>query len=176
MRVTPFGMTTEQIRDELAPLRSSLSIAIVRSKNAFNIGTMIRVAHSFLVNEIVLVGSDDWYRRAAMGMQKYERVVELPDEEALLAHARGKRLVGVERDAARRSLWEAPMPDDMMLVFGSENEGVPERILQACDDVIAIPMYGINHSYPVAVACGMVLCEWARRRDPRARLNETRET
>jgi len=33
--------------------------------------------------------------------------------------------------------------------------------------VIAIPMYGINHSYPVAVAAGMVLCEWARRYDPR---------
>jgi hypothetical protein len=29
-------------------------------------------------------------------------------------------------------------------------------------------MYGINHSYPVAIAAGMVLCEWARRRDPRA--------
>jgi tRNA G18 (ribose-2'-O)-methylase SpoU len=33
--------------------------------------------------------------------------------------------------------------------------------------VIAIPMYGINHSYPVAIAAGMTMCEWARRRDPR---------
>jgi hypothetical protein len=41
------------------------------------------------------------------------------------------------------------------------------ELLAAARDVVAIPMYGINHSFPVTVAVGMVLCEWARRRDPR---------
>ena len=55
----------------------------------------------------------------------------------------------------------------MVLLFGSENDGVPPRLLEAASEVIAIPMYGVNHSFPVSVAAGMVLCEWARRRDPR---------
>jgi tRNA G18 (ribose-2'-O)-methylase SpoU len=61
------------------------------------------------------------------------------------------------------------MPKDLVFVFGSENDGVPARLVAECRDVLAIPMYGINHSYPVAIAAGMVMCEWARRRDPRGR-------
>jgi tRNA G18 (ribose-2'-O)-methylase SpoU len=55
----------------------------------------------------------------------------------------------------------------VVLLFGSEDEGIPDGLLSASAEVIAIPMYGINHSYPVAISAGMVLCEWARRRDPR---------
>ncbi len=169
MKIAPFGLSTDEIKRELAPLRNDFSVAIVRAKNPFNIGAIIRVAHSFLVREIFLIGSEPYYERAAMGMQKYETIVECPDERAFLEAVVGRPLIGVERDHARTSLWEAPMPKDLVFIFGSEDDGVPARLLEACAEVLAIPMYGINHSYPVAIAAGMVMCEWARRRDPRAR-------
>jgi tRNA G18 (ribose-2'-O)-methylase SpoU len=169
-KVTPFGLDTEAIRDELRPLRNDLSIAICRAKNPFNIGAIIRVAHSFLVREIFLIGTEPWYERAAMGMHKYETIVEVPDEGAFLEAVAGRPLVGVERDDARTTIWEAAAPPGLVYLFGSENDGLPRALLDACTDVVAIPMYGINHSYPVAIAAGMVLCEWARRRDPRGRL------
>ena len=52
VKVPPFGLTTDEIRAELAFLRSDFSVAICRAKNPFNIGAIIRVAHSFLVREI----------------------------------------------------------------------------------------------------------------------------
>ncbi len=169
-KVAPFGLDTEAIRDELRPLRNDLSIAICRAKNPFNVGAIIRVAHSFLVREVFLIGTEPWYERAAMGMHKYETVVECPDEAAFLAATAGRPLVGVERDDASTTIWEAPAPRDLVYLLGSENDGLPRSLLEACTSVVAIPMYGINHSYPVAIAAGMVLCEWARRRDPRGRL------
>jgi tRNA G18 (ribose-2'-O)-methylase SpoU len=168
MKVPPFGLSTEEIRRELEPLRSDFSVAVCRAKNPFNVGAIIRVAHSFLVREIFLIGSEPYYERAAMGMSKYETIVECPDERSFLEKVAGRPLVGVERDHATTSLWEAGMPRDLVFVFGSENDGVPPSLLSACGEVLAIPMYGINHSYPVAIAAGMVMCEWARRRDPRA--------
>ena len=168
MKVPPFGMSTEEIRRELSPLRHDLSIAVVRAKNPFNIGAIIRTAHSFLVREIFLVGTEPFYERAAMGMAKYETIVECPDEASFLERVGGRPLVGVERDAARTSIWEAEMPRDVIFLFGSEDDGVPPALLAACTEVVAIPMYGINHSFPVTVAAGIVLAEWARRRDPRA--------
>jgi tRNA G18 (ribose-2'-O)-methylase SpoU len=102
-----------------------------------------------------------------MGMHKYETIVECPDEAAFLDAARGRPLIGVERDHARRTLWEAAMPPGLVFLLGSENDGLAPGLLAACEDVIAIPMYGINHSFPVSIAAGMVMCEWARRRDPR---------
>ncbi len=169
MKVPSFGLSTEEIRDELSSLRNDFSIAICRAKNPFNIGAIIRVAHSFLVREIFLIGTEPYYERAAMGMQKYEKIVECPDEESFRACVADRPLIGVERDHARTTIWEAPMPRDLVFLFGSENDGLPASLLEACSEIVAIPMYGINHSYPVAIAAGMVMCEWARRKDPRGR-------
>jgi tRNA G18 (ribose-2'-O)-methylase SpoU len=173
VKITPFGLSTEEIKGELAPLRNDFSIAVCRAKNPFNIGAIIRVAHSFLVREIFLIGTEPFYERAAMGMQKYETIVECPDEAAFLAATAGRPLIGVERDHAKTTIWEAQMPPGLVFLFGSENDGLPEVLIDACTNVVAIPMYGINHSYPVAIAAGMVLCEWARRKDPRGRESPT---
>jgi tRNA G18 (ribose-2'-O)-methylase SpoU len=170
VKIPSFGMSTDEIKGELAPLRNDLSIAVVRAKNPFNVGAIIRVAHSFLVREIFLIGVEPYYEKASMGMQKYETIVECPDEDAFLERVKGRPLIGVEREPASLSLWEQPMPKDLVFLFGSENEGLSERLVAACEGVLAIPMYGINNSYPVTVAAGMVLCEWARRHDPRGRL------
>ena len=172
MKVPPFGLPRPVIREELDRLRHPLRVAVDRAKNPFNIGAIVRTAHSFLVREILLVGTEPWYRRAAMGMQRYEHIVELPDEEALLARAQegGWPLVAFEKDHATVGLWEADLPEDAVLVFGNEDDGVSPRILEAAHEVVAIPMYGINHSYPVAVAAGMALAEWARRRYQAGRL------
>ena len=171
-KVPPFELSTEEIRRELHPLRHDFSIAVCRAKNPFNIGAIIRVAHSFLVKEIFLIGTEPYYEKAAMGMHKYETIVEPEDEAAFLELVKGRPLLGVERDHARSTLWEAKMPKDVVLLLGSEDDGIPPVLLEACDDVLAIPMYGINHSYPVAIAAGMVMCEWARRRDPRGKARE----
>lgn len=144
-----------------------MSVAVIRAKNPFNIGAIIRVAHSFLVREIFLVGTEPYYERAAMGMHRYERIVECPDEAAFLEAVAGRPLFSVERDHADTTIWQVDYPEDVVLLFGSENDGIPAPLLEASARVIAIPMYGVNHSYPVSVAAGMVLCEWARRRDPR---------
>lgn len=172
MKIPPFELSTAEIRDELSKLRGRHAIAVVRAKNPFNVGAIIRVAHSFLVDRIYLIGVEPFYERAAMGMQKYENIVECPDEEAFLSEVRGRPLIGVERDDATTSYWEAPMPDDSVFLLGSENDGLPKSLLDACETVVAIPMYGINHSFPVTVAAGMVLAEFARRRDPRARVGD----
>ncbi|NUP07629.1 MAG: TrmH family RNA methyltransferase [Polyangiaceae bacterium] len=170
MKIPAFGYETSEIRSELDKLRNDVSIAVVRAKNPFNVGAIIRVAHSFLVKEIFLIGVEPYYEKAAMGMQKYENIVDARDEATFLDLVKGRPLIGVERDHADASLWEAPMPKDAVFVLGSENDGVPPLLLEACSTVLAIPMYGINHSFPVTVAAGMVLCEWARRKDPRGRL------
>jgi tRNA G18 (ribose-2'-O)-methylase SpoU len=167
MYVAPFDLPLSEIRRELDLLRTPLRIAVQRSKNPFNIGAIIRVAHSFLVREIVLIGEEPYYERASMGMEKYENITRIPDEESFVHHAReqGWKLVAIEKDHPEvHGLWDYQFPDgDCVLVFGSENEGVSREILQASEAVVAIPMFGINHSYPVSVAAGITMAEWSRR-------------
>src|SRR5512135_2716151 len=103
MKVPSFDMPLDEVKASLEPLRRPLSIAILRAQNPFNVGAIIRVAHSFLVKNIVLVGDEPFYQRAAMGMQRYENLVYLPDDSALIAWARERALpvLAFEREHAR---------------------------------------------------------------------------
>jgi tRNA G18 (ribose-2'-O)-methylase SpoU len=168
MKVPAFDLPLEEIRRSLEPLRRPLSIAVLRSNNPFNVGAIIRTAHSFLVREIVLVGDEPYYERAAMGMQRYENLVELPNEAALIpwARERGLHIAVFEREQAQVNLWKAALPEQCLLVFGSEKHSVPEELAKAADEVVAIPMAGINNSYPVTVAAGIAMAEWTRRHFP----------
>ena len=165
MRVPSFDLAPAEVKASLAPLRRPLSIAILRSRNPFNVGAIIRVAHSFLVKEIVLVGDERFYLRAAMGMQRYENLVYLPSDDALVAWAaeRSLPMLAFEREHARVDLWHATLPEECLMVFGSEATGIPATLIAAAHEVLAIPMYGINNSFPVTVAAGIAMAEWTRR-------------
>ena len=163
--VPPLDYTPEEVRSLLRPLRNRVSVAVYSAQNAFAVGAIIRVAHSFLVREILLIGETPFYEKASMGMQHFEDVVVLPDENAFFEHARGRPLWAIEKDHATTSLYDiAGYPDDVVLVLGSERAGLPSVILERADSVLAIPMYGVNHSLPLAVAAGIVMSDWARRR------------
>jgi tRNA G18 (ribose-2'-O)-methylase SpoU len=163
--VPPFEMPRSEVRSELDRIRHPFRVAIDRAKNPFNIGSIIRTAHSFLAKEIILIGTEPWYERAAMGMQRYENIIELPTERTFLDVARqsGWKLIAFEKDHAQVGLWETELPDDAVLIFGNEDDGCSPVILEAAEQVVGIPMFGINHSYPISVAAGIAMAEWARR-------------
>jgi tRNA G18 (ribose-2'-O)-methylase SpoU len=165
MKVPAFDMPTDEVKASLEPLRRPLSVAILRARNPFNVGAIIRVAHSFLVKNVVLVGDEPFYQRAAMGMQRYENLVYLPDDAALVAwvHERAMPMLAFEREHARTDLWHADLPEECLMVFGSESTGISQTLIAAADQVVAIPMYGINNSFPVTVAAGIAMAEWTRR-------------
>jgi tRNA G18 (ribose-2'-O)-methylase SpoU len=165
MKVPDFDMPLDEVKDSLRPLRRPLTIAILRARNPFNVGAIIRVAHSFLVKNIVLVGDEPFYQRAAMGMQRYEDLVYLPDDAALVTWARERALpvLAFEREHARVDLWHATLPEECLMIFGSESTGISDALIAAADQVVGIPMYGINNSFPVTVAAGIAMAEWTRR-------------
>ena len=132
----PLNATTEEIREGLLPLRNGLSVAVLAAGNPFAIGAIIRVAHSFLVREVLLVGTESHYEKASMGMQHLERVVRLADEEAFFAYVHGRPVFAFEREQAKRSYHDVvSYPENVVLAFGSERLGFPAGFLERCDDV-----------------------------------------
>ena len=161
----PLGAAPEEVRALLAPLRNDFTVALHAADNAFAVGAIIRVAHSFLAREIVLIGDAPYYEKASMGMEKYESVVRVADDDAFLAHVGTRPLWAVEKDHATTSIHAVTsFPCDVVLLFGSERFGIPESLVRRAEAVIGIPIYGVNHSLPLAVAAGIVMSEWARRR------------
>ena len=161
----PLHATPEEVKEALAPLRHDFSVAVFAAENAFAVGAIIRVAHNFLAREIVLVGNEPHYEKASMGMEKYESIVRVADEEALVAQVSGRPMWCLEKEHATRSLY-APeaFPKDVVFVFGSERFGIPKPLIDRADAVVGIPIYGVNNSLPLAVASGIVMSEWTRRK------------
>jgi tRNA (cytidine/uridine-2'-O-)-methyltransferase len=66
---------------------------------------------------------------------------------------------------ATQSFWEAPIGPTSCLVFGNEEEGMPDRILEKYPERgFRIPMTGAVRSLNLATAVGIVLFEGLRRR------------
>ncbi|HJR51394.1 MAG TPA: tRNA (cytidine(34)-2'-O)-methyltransferase [Gemmatimonadales bacterium] len=64
---------------------------------------------------------------------------------------------------AERSFWQAPYRSNSCLVFGSETDGMPDRILEKHPDrCFTIPMSGAVRSLNLATAVGIVLYEALR--------------
>jgi tRNA G18 (ribose-2'-O)-methylase SpoU len=161
----PLGFDTNEVRALLAPLRNDFSIALYAADNAFAVGAIIRVAHSFLAREIILIGDAPYYEKASMGMEKYETVVRVPDEAGLMAHVAERPLWAVEKDHATTNIHAVEaFPKDVVFLFGSERFGIPDPLVKQAANVIGIPIYGVNHSLPLAIAAGIVMNEWARRK------------
>ena len=164
--VPPIGLSLDEIRTELDRIRHPFRLAVRRAKNPFNVGAIIRTAHSFLPQEIILIGTEPFYERAAMGMHRYEHVTHVDSEEVFVERARreGWHLSVLERESPTVSLWEAALPDGAVIVVGNEDDGVGELLRAAATEIVGIPMFGLNHSYPMTAAAAIALGEWARRR------------
>lgn len=161
----PVDDPPEHVREILAPIRNGISIAVETAGNAFAVGAIIRVAHSYLVRDVVLIGSEPHYEKASMGMHRFERIVRVEDDDAFFRSVAPRPVYAFEREHARRSLYEIEsFPDDAVFLFGSERFGLSRETLSRCDDVIGIPLFGINNSLPLAVAVGIGLSFWAHRR------------
>jgi tRNA G18 (ribose-2'-O)-methylase SpoU len=161
----PLDATPDEVKEALAPLRHDFSVAVFAAENAFAVGAIIRVAHNFLAREIVLVGREPHYEKASIRREKYESVERVADADALLAHVRGRPMWCLEKEHATRSLYAPePFPRDVVFVFGSERFGVPKALVDRADAVLGIPIYGVNNSLPLAVAAGIVMSEWTRRK------------
>src|SRR5690606_26437035 len=83
------------------------------------------------------------------------RVNRLKDALAR-AHAHGLRVVACS-EKARTDIGDADLYGPLVLVMGSEDEGISDSVLRMADELVRIPMAGSIGSLNVSVAAGIVL-------------------
>jgi 23S rRNA (guanosine2251-2'-O)-methyltransferase len=78
---------------------------------------------------------------------------------------RGYWVAGTDSDG-ETSVWEMDWDRPLVLVVGSEGEGIRRRVLEACDYRIRIPMKGPAESLNASVAAGIILFAATQTVDP----------
>jgi len=129
-----------------------------------NLGTILRTMDGVNATGLILAGNctdpyDPSAIRASMGAiftktlvkSNLEEVVQLINQNNLFS-------VGTS-DSARVNYREIKYSRDMMLVMGSERQGLPQELQAICNEVVALPMLGSCDSLNLAVATGVILYE-----------------
>ena len=157
------GQPNEQIFAALEKKRTSLEIAIENLEHDFNIGSIVRTANSFNVAKVHIIGRKKYNRRGAMCTDKYLEIVHHSSLEDFLASQEGRELVAIENNTPRAGpLYEKAFARDTTLIFGSENSGITEDLLNAAYDVRYIESFGSTRSVNVGAAAAIAMYEYIR--------------
>jgi TrmH family RNA methyltransferase len=132
-----------------------------------NLGTILRTADAVGASGVILIGAtadpyDPEALRAAMGATFSQRLVRATSEEfaAWKVH-HGVFCVGTS-DKAAADYRYAEYPTPLVLLMGSERQGLSAELMALCDLMVRLPMRGRSDSLNLAVATGVMLYELVR--------------
>jgi 23S rRNA (guanosine2251-2'-O)-methyltransferase len=150
-------------------------------RSTHNVGSIFRTAEGFGVEKIILSGYTPYpsvekdprlphisqkltsqIHKTALGAEKlvaFEHM-ELPPLSEL--KEAGYRIVGLEQAERSVNLQDYTPAQHIVLLLGEEVHGIDEALLEACDDVVEIPMVGEKESFNVSVAAGIALYELSK--------------
>jgi len=150
--------------DELSGIFSGLWVGLLEIADPGNLGTIMRTIDATGARGIFLIGNctdpyDPSAIRASMGALFRNTIIKT-EVDSFTNWARGNNiaLVGTS-DSAETNYRNIVYPRDMILMMGSERQGLTDAIEDLCIDMVCIPMTGISDSLNLAVATGIILYE-----------------
>ena len=157
------GLENEQVFDALNKKRTPLEIAIENVEHDFNIGSIVRTANSFNVAKVHIIGKKKYNRRGAMCTDKYLEIIHHPSLDDFLKTQKNRELIAIENNTPRAEpLHTKKFIKNTTLIFGSENNGITEELLEKATDVRFIESFGSTRSVNVGAAAAIAMYEWTR--------------
>jgi tRNA G18 (ribose-2'-O)-methylase SpoU len=139
-------------------------------RSALNVGAIFRTADACGISKIYLTGftpcpTDKFGRvqkdiaKSALGAEtwiswEYKKTL-LPLISKLKKD--GYTIIALEQDENSVDYRKIKLPKKAAFILGPEVSGLSKNILDKCDHIAEIPMYGKKESLNVSVACGVAL-------------------
>lgn len=158
----------DDIVADLDTRRNNFYVLCSNLYNDFNISTVIRNANAFLAKKVVIYGSKQFDRRGTVGTHRYTHFQHIKTESGItdfLQQNKFHRIVGIDNIDCAIQLpnfnWGLPNKnEDILMIFGQEQVGIPSELLDICDDVVYIPQYGSVRSLNVGTASGIAMYDF----------------
>jgi RNA methyltransferase, TrmH family len=159
---------------EQRPRPNDVWLAVDNIRNPGNLGTILRTADATGAQGIMLIGGEtDPYHptcvRATMGAVFRQKLIRASAKSLAGWKARvGCTVIGASPGGSldfRSADYRGPV----VLMMGSERQGLRERQISLCDRLVRIPMVGPADSLNLAVATGLMLYQAFSQRHPPGR-------
>ena len=164
-----------ELSDIIAECRSQgrqpLLVALDELKDSYNLGSVLRISDAAGVDGIILtkhrsIGLDSVVAKASAGAIEYVPVAKVTNLSQTLRDLKddGFWVLGTDAEGSC-SYDKADYKGAMVIVIGSEGEGMRDSVRKNCDILVSIPMSGHVNSLNAAVAAGIVIFEAAKQRN-----------
>lgn len=147
----------ERIVADLEKTRSKYVSIFLNLTGDFNISSGIRAGLWFNTAGSYIVGRKKWDRRGAVGAHNYMPVEHFADMADLIGNlkAMGYMVIAAEIADNALNLVSYEWAEKTAVIFGEENSGVPQDVLDMCDEVVYIPGDGSIRSLNVSQSAGI---------------------
>jgi len=140
------------------------SVAMVNIGGDFNLSTMVRNANFFGFRSVHYIGKKKWDKRGSVGTHHYTPMYFHKDEQSFITQCSGRTIVAIENNIPEYSHkthnlfhYEFDNLVEPIFLFGEENRGLSDFILDRGDIILSIPNYGSVRSLNVGTTSGIVM-------------------
>ena len=158
----------ERFREILALRTRHITVALEDVYQMHNASAVIRSCDVFGIQDAHLIEARFGRRldrKIAMGAQKWVDIHRYDSTEMCIEalRTRGYRIVATTPHSASYTPEQLPLDRPFALFFGTEKEGLSQRVLSQADAAVRIPMVGFTESLNISVAAAILLYDLSDR-------------
>lgn len=136
--------------------RNPIVLVLDEILDTYNIGSIFRLADATAIQKVYLCGNMEYppssrIHKAAVGTENWVAWEKADSAIEVVNKLKndGYEIVSVEQDSKSISYKDFKPKFPTAFVLGHETKGVNPEILKISDQIVEIPMMGINHSFNV---------------------------
>ncbi len=134
--------------------------------DTYNVGAIFRLADAVSAEKVILCGQTETpphtrIKKASINTTEWVSWQYFADAKSAIDHLRltidHLQVIAIEQSSKAVQYDKADYSFPIALVVGHETDGVSKEVLEIADQIVEIPMWGVNKSLNVMVSLGIVL-------------------
>ncbi len=151
--------------------KNPITIILDNVLDTYNVGSIFRLADAVAAEKVILCGQtltppNSRIKKASVNTWQWVNWEYKESARAAIDDRRSTiknlHVVAVEQDSRSVPFQNAHYTFPVAIVVGNETTGISKDVLDMADQIVELPMWGINKSLNVMVSCGIILYEIIR--------------
>ncbi|HSX40784.1 MAG TPA: TrmH family RNA methyltransferase [Candidatus Saccharimonadales bacterium] len=148
--------------------KNPIYIVLDNVMDTYNVGAIFRLADAVAAEKVYLCGQTETppntrIKKASINTTEWvdwEYAASAAEAiQNLKFRIQNLKVAAIEQDKKSIDYTKADYSFPIALVVGHETDGVSKEVLEMCDQIVELPMWGVNVSLNVMVSLGIVLYE-----------------
>ncbi|MBI2430580.1 MAG: TrmH family RNA methyltransferase [Candidatus Levybacteria bacterium] len=161
--------TTKSTEEDFKKIKKHpIYIILDNVLDTYNVGAIFRLCDAVAAEKVILCGQTETpphtrIKKASINTTEWITWSYAQTAKEAIDDLRFKnkdlRIIAIEQSSKSVSYDKADYSFPIAFVVGHETEGVSKEVLDIADQIVEIPMWGVNKSLNVMVSLGIVLYE-----------------